>query len=294
MAQSNPEEMPTGPTTLRVIVGTYLRKLRESSGVSRDEAAYEIRASPSKISRMELGRVSFRLRDVRDLMTMYGIQEEAELDRVEDLAREANRPSRWRPYNDFLPDFFTNYLEMEGAATLIRTYEVQLVPGLLQTEEYARSVMMLGYGHTPLQEIDKRIEARMRRKEILVREEARPELWAIIDEASLHRPFGGTAVMRGQIQYLIDACERPNVRLQVMPFAWGNHAGAGAPFTYLRFAYQELNDVVYMEHLTGGLYLERDHELDAYRAAFDHLSTQGTQPRDTPDFLSRVLRERYS
>jgi transcriptional regulator with XRE-family HTH domain len=294
MAKASAEDLPSGTTTLRVMIGGKLRQLRTDADISREEAAYEIRADASKISRIELGRVSFRLRDVRDLMIMYGVQDEDEIERVVDMAREANRPSKWKRYNDFLPNWFSNYLEMEGAAAMIRTYEVQVFPGLLQNEEYARAVMMLGYGHTPLTEIDKRIEVRMKRQEILDRDEKRPELWAVIDEAALRRPFGGRGVMRSQIQSLIDCCDKPNVRVQIVPFASGAHSGAGAPFTWLRFAYEELSDVIYLEHLTGGLYLERDSEIDAYQAAMEHLCIQATQPHKTQDFLRDILRDHYN
>lgn len=294
MAKANPEDLPTGPTTLRVMIGSHLRRLREAAGISREDAGEEIRGSSSKISRLELGRVSFRLRDVRDLMIMYGVQDEEELERFVDMARIANQPSKWHHYSDYLPDWFGTYLDMEGAASMIRTYEVQIVPGLLQHEAYARAVMMLGFGHTPLQEIDKRIDVRLKRQEILDREDKRPELWAVIDEAALHRPFGGAGVMREQIKSLIEWCDRPNVRIQIVPFTSGAHSGAGAPFTWLRFAYEELNDVIYLEHLTGGLYLERDNEIDAYQAAMEHLCVQATQPNRTQDLLHRILRDRYS
>jgi hypothetical protein len=293
MAKASSEDLPSGTTTLRVMIGGKLRQLRTDADISREEAAYEIRADASKISRLELGRVSFRLRDVRDLMVMYGVQDEDEIERVVEMAREANQPSKWRRYSDYLPDWFSNYLEMEGAASMIRTYEVQVIPGLLQNEQYARAVMMLGYGHTPLTEIDKRIDVRMKRQEILDRKEKRPELWAVIDEAALHRPFGGGNVMSGQIKTLIEACDKPNVRIQIVPFASGAHSGAGAPFTWLRFAYAELSDVIYLEHLTGGLYLERDNEIDAYQAAMEHLCVQATQPHKTQDFLKNIL-DQYS
>jgi transcriptional regulator with XRE-family HTH domain len=295
MAKTDPDALPTGPTTLRVVIGSHLRRLRQDAEISREEAAYEIRADASKISRLELGRVSFRLRDVRDLLIMYGVTDEAELDRYEEMAREANQPSKWKRYTDFLPDWFSNYLEMEGAASMIRTYEVQVMPGLLQNEAYARAVMMLGFGHTPLQEIDKRIDVRMKRQEILDREgDRRPELWAVIDEAALHRPFGGAGVMRGQITSLIESCDKPNVRVQIVPFSSGAHSGAGAPFTWLRFAYAELNDTIYLEHLAGGLYLEKDVEVDAYQAAMEHMCVEALQPKQTQDFLSKFVRDHYS
>lgn len=293
-SKEDDKDLPSGPTTLRVMIGSNLRRLREAADISREDAGEEIRGSASKISRVELGRVSFRLRDVRDLMIMYGVTDESEIERYVEMARQANQPSKWQRYNDFLPDWFSNYLDMEGAASMIRTYEVQLVPGLLQSEAYARAVMMLGYGHTPLTEIDKRIDVRMKRQEILDREEKRPELWAVIDEAALHRPFGGANVMHGQIKALIDFCDKPNVRVQIVPFTAGAHSGAGAPFTWLRFAYEELSDVIYLEHLTGGLYLERDNEIDAYQAAMEHLCVQATQPHKTQDFLKKILDDHYS
>ncbi|WP_425556026.1 helix-turn-helix domain-containing protein [Glycomyces endophyticus] len=288
------EDTPTGPTALRMIIGGQLRRLREGANITRGEAAYEIRGSESKISRMELGRVSFRLRDVEDLMVMYGVTDEVEVERVLELCREANRPSWWHRYGEALPDWFSTYLDMETAASTIRTYEVQLVPGLLQSRDYARSLLMLGYGHTPLQEIDYRIDVRIARQKVLDREHDPATLWTVIDEAALHRPFGGRGVMRDQLNSLAEACDRPNVRIQIVPFSSGAHSGAGAPFTWLRFAYPELKDVIYMEHLTGGLYLDRDADVDAYQAAMEHLCVQAAQPRETQDIIGRIIRDHYS
>ncbi|MFB9659134.1 helix-turn-helix domain-containing protein [Glycomyces mayteni] len=288
------EDNPTGPTALRMIIGGQLRRLREAAGITRKAAGFEIRNSESKISRMELGRVSFRLRDVEDLMVMYGGTDQDEIDRVLMLCREANKPSWWHPYGDALPDWFQTYLDLESAASTIRTYEVQLVPGLLQSRDYARSLLMLGYGHTPLREIDNRIELRLARQKVLDREVDPPTLWTVIDEAALHRPFGGYGVMRDQLKLLIEACDRPNVRIQVVRFDSGAHSGAGAPFTWLRFAYPELDDVIYMEHLTGGLYLDRDSDVDAYQAAMEHLCVQASPPRDTQDIINSIIRDHYS
>nr|WP_245712228.1 DUF5753 domain-containing protein [Glycomyces sambucus] len=227
-------------------------------------------------------------------MVMYGVTDEAEVERVLELCREANRPSWWHRYGEALPDWFSTYLDMETAASTIRTYEVQLVPGLLQSRDYARSLLMLGYGHTPLQEIDYRIDVRIARQKVLDREHDPATLWTVIDEAALHRPFGGRGVMRDQLISLIEACDRPNVRIQIVPFSSGAHSGAGAPFTWLRFAYPELKDVIYMEHLTGGLYLDRDADVDAYQAAMEHLCVQAAQPRETPDIINRIIRDHYS
>jgi transcriptional regulator with XRE-family HTH domain len=288
------DDMPTGPTALRMIIGGQLRRLREAADITRKEAGFEIRNSESKISRMELGRVSFRLRDVEDLMAMYGVTDQAEIEHVVALCREANKPSWWQPYGEALPDWFTTYLDLEIAASTIRTYEVQLIPGLLQSRDYARALLMLGYGHTPLQEIDNRIELRMRRQKAIDRDDNPATLWTVIDEAALHRPFGGRGVMRDQLNTLIEACDRPNVRIQIVPFTSGAHSGAGTPFTWLRFAYPELDDVIYMEHLTGGLYLDRPADVDAYQAAMEHLCVQAAQPRDTQDIINRILRDHYA
>ena len=283
---------PGGPTALRMILGGYLRRLREAKGITRDEAGYEIRSSESKISRMELGRVGFKVRDVEDLLNMYGIIDRNEVDRLLALVKEANQPGWWHRYGDALPNWFSAYLDLEGAASMIRTYEVQLVPGLLQTREYARALLMLGFGHTPLQEIDDRVNVRMSRQNILAKDEP-PMLWTVIDEAALHRPFGGKEVMRQQIQALIEACDKPNVRIQIVRFSSGAHSGAGAPFTWLRFSSEDLKDVIYIEHLTSGLYLDRDDEVDAYQAAMEHLCVQAAQPGQTPDILRQILNEHY-
>ena len=290
-------EAPTGgasggPTALRMIMGGYLRRLREAKGVTRDAAGYEIRSSESKISRMELGRVGFKVRDVEDLLRMYGIEEQSEIDRLLQLVKEANQPGWWHRYGDALPNWFSAYLDLEGAASMIRTYEVQLIPGLLQTHEYARALLMLGFGHTPLQEIDDRVNVRLSRQKILSRENP-ATLWTVIDEAALHRPFGGRDVMREQIKFLIDSCEMPNVRIQIVRFSSGAHSGAGAPFTWLRFASPDLKDVIYLEHLTSGLYLDRDDEVDAYQAAMEHLCVQAHRPDLTPGILQEILDKHY-
>ena len=282
-----------GPTALRMIMGGYLRRLREGKGITREDAGYEIRSSESKISRMELGRVGFKVRDVEDLLRMYGITDKSEIERLLELVKEANQPGWWHRYGDALPNWFSAYLDLEGAASMIRTYEVQLVPGLLQTREYARALLMLGVGHTPLQEIDDRFDVRLSRQKVLTKKDSPATLWTVVDEAALHRPFGGRGVMREQIRSLIEACDMPNVRIQIVRFSSGAHSGAGAPFTWLRFASPDLKDVIYLEHLTSGLYLDRDDEVDAYQAAMEHLCVQAERPDLTPEILQEILDTHY-
>ncbi|RSM74847.1 transcriptional regulator [Actinoplanes sp. ATCC 53533] len=279
-----------GPTVRRLQLGARLRSLRTAKGVTRDRAGYEIRASESKISRMELGRVSFKVRDVVDLLKLYGVDDQGEHERLLTLAREANTPGWWHSYGDVLSTWFQNYLDLEQAAELIRTYEIQFVPGLLQTDAYARAVITLGHGGASAEEIARRADLRMARKQMLQRDES-PRLWAVLDEAVLRRTIGGKEVLREQIMSLLAACEQPNVRLQVIPFASGGHAAAGGAFTILRFPYPDMPDVVYLEHLTSGLYLEKREEVDHYAAAMGRLTIEAEPPARTPELLRQALRD---
>ncbi|MFC7531109.1 helix-turn-helix domain-containing protein [Actinoplanes sp. GCM10030250] len=289
-ARVTDERESGGATVRRLQLGAHLRALRRAAGFTRDQAGYQIRGSESKISRMELGRVSFKERDVVDLLKLYGVEDPAEHRRVLTMAREANEPSWWHAYGDVLDTWFQNYLDLEQAAELIRTYEIQFVPGLLQTDAYARAVIRLGHDNAAPEEIDRRAKLRMARKQVLHRQDA-PRLWAVLDEAVLRRPIGGRAVLREQIQSLIDLCDSPNVRIQVMPFDSGGHAAAGGAFSILRFPHAKLPDVVYIEHLTSGLYLERREEVDHYAAAIGRLFIEAEHPSRTPTFLRKILAE---
>ncbi|MET8253636.1 helix-turn-helix transcriptional regulator [Micromonospora sp. NPDC005197] len=282
----------TGPTVLRMLLGAQLRRLRESSGVTREGAGWEIRSSESKISRMELGRVGFKERDVSDLLTLYGVSDEGERAALLKLARDANSPGWWHRYGDVLPSWFQSYLGLEAAAALIRSYEVQFVPGLLQTREYARAVVLLGHGGAGAAEIDRRVELRMQRQQLLHRDNP-PQLWAVVDEAALRRPIGGAEVMREQLVALIEATKSPTIRLQVIPFAAGGHAAAGGAFTILRFGDQELPDIVYIEQLTSAIYLDKREDLDYYAVAMERLCVEAEPPERTPEILGRLLEEMY-
>jgi hypothetical protein len=282
----------TGPTVLRMLLGAQLRRLRESSGVTREGAGWEIRASESKISRMELGRVGFKERDVADLLTLYGVTAPEEREALLKLARDANSPGWWHRYGDVLPNWFQSYLGLEAAAALIRSYEVQFVPGLLQTREYARAVVLLGHGRAAPAEIERRVALRMQRQRLLHRENP-PQLWAVVDEAALRRPIGGPRVMREQVAALIEATKSPNIRLQVIPFAAGGHAAAGGAFTILRFGDRELPDIVYIEQLTSALYLDKRDDLDYYAVAMERLCVEAEPPERTPEILGAILDDLY-
>ncbi|MFI6595346.1 helix-turn-helix domain-containing protein [Nonomuraea sp. NPDC050536] len=276
------------PTVLRILLGTQLRRLRTEMGISREDAGYAIRASHAKISRLELGQVSFKERDVADLLTLYGVHSPAERAPLLELARQANAPGWWHKYGDLLPSWFEVYIGLEGAASVIRTYENQFMPGLLQSPAYARAVIRLAHERTPEEEIERRVKLRMTRQDRLVGD--RPlKLWAVIDEAVVRRsPGGGPEVMREQIQHLLDMTARPNVTVQLMPFDRGGHAAAGGPFTILRFPERELPDVVYMEQLTSALYLDKPAESEHYMQVMDRLSIQAESPAETRRFLEKL------
>ncbi len=287
----NPGEVVSGPTVLRILLGGQLRKLREAAGITPDRAGYEIRASRSKISRVEHGRVSFKERDVSDLLTLYGVTDENERRRMLNLAQHANSQGWWSRYDDVLPDWFETYVGLEQATSLIRTYELQFVPGLFQTEDYARAVTVLGHRSAPAHEIERRVSLRLQRQQILARQDATPRVWAVIDESALRRPLGGRDAMRAQLAHLIELTELPQVTLQVMPFDRGGHSAAGGSFSILRFAEPELPDIVYIEQLTGALYLDRLEEADHYREVMNSLSAEADTPVESAELLKRLINE---
>ncbi|BCK57775.1 helix-turn-helix domain-containing protein [Nocardia wallacei] len=263
-----------GPTALRIAVGGQLRKLREQCGITRDAAGEHIRGSHAKISRLELGRTGFKERDIRDLLTLYRVDDPQDREAFLDLVRKANQPGWWHRYSDLLPQWFETYIGLEHAAHSIRTFEAQLVPGLLQTEAYTRAVVALGHQED---EANRRVELRRQRQKILDREGG-PTLWAVLDETVLHRPIGGNDVLRGQLEHLVEMSDRLNVTIQVLPYAAGGHAAAGSSFTMLRFAEPELPDLVYIEQLTSAIYLDRLRDLEIYRLVMDRLSVQAEPP----------------
>ncbi|SCE48292.1 Helix-turn-helix domain-containing protein [Streptomyces sp. SolWspMP-5a-2] len=277
-----------GSVVRRMLLGSQLRRLREARGITREAAGYSIRASESKISRMELGRVSFKTRDVEDLLTLYGITDEAERTSLLALAREANVAGWWHSYSDVLPSWFPTYVGLEGAASLIRVYEVQFVHGLLQTEEYARAVVRRGMRGESAADIEKRVALRLERQKYLLSENA-PEFHIVLDEAALRRPYGDREVMRGQLQHLIDVSERPNIRLQVMPFGFGGHSGESGAFTLLSFPESDLSDVVYLEQLSSALYLDKAEDVAQYESALKELQQDSPGPDESRDLLRGLL-----
>jgi len=275
-----------GPMARRLLLGSQLRRLRESKEISREEAGYHIRASESKISRLELGRVSFKSRDVEDLLTFYGVTDAAERERVLALAREANQKGWWQPYIDVLPEWFQRYIGLEESASIIRSYELQFIPGLLQTEEYARAVLS-GRPGVPRNVIDARVAVRMKRQTLLDRPNP-PRLWVVIDEGVLRRPTGGHRIARAQIKHLAELTDQPWLTVQVLPFEVGFHVADSGAFSILRFPDPGLADIVYLERLTGAIYLEKREEVGEYMFAMDQLGLRSSSPEKTADVLRTV------
>jgi hypothetical protein len=280
----------SGPMALRIALGTHLRRLREASSVTPGQAGEAIRATHSKISRLERGRSGAKQRDVADLLTLYGITDEAEREDLLALARQASTPGWWQQYNDVLPRWLELYVGLEKAASIIRTYEVQFVHGLLQTEDYARAVILIANASASAEEIDRRVSVRMKRQQLLTQPDA-PELWTVLDEAVLRRPPGGPEVMRAQLEHLLQITDLPNVTVQIVPFDVGPHAAAGGPFTILRFPEPDLPDLVYLEQLNSANYLDHPDDVIDYVTVMDQLCVQALSMAASKKMLRALIKQ---
>jgi transcriptional regulator with XRE-family HTH domain len=279
-------DYPRGPTVLRLLVGNELRRLRELSGLSRDDAAEAIRGSAAKMSRLEAGRVGFKRRDVADLLTCYGVIDGPARAELLNLAERANEPGWWHRYNEIMPPWLATYVGLEQAATIIRCYEAQFIPGLLQTETYAHAVVDLSQA-ADADEVKQRVALRMQRQQLLDVPRP-PDYWAVVDEAALRRSLGGRQVMRDQLDYLLEVSERPNITLQVVPFDRSDAAASGGPFTLLRFAEPDMPDIVYLEQLTSALYLDKRVEVEIYLKIIDRLAAGALTPRRSATLIASV------
>ncbi|MCT4353215.1 helix-turn-helix transcriptional regulator [Streptomyces sp. Je 1-79] len=283
-------EPRSAPTVGQVVLGKRLQDLRERAGLKREEAARILRVAPATIRRMETAEVALKIPYVQLLLKAYGITE-SEAEAFVALAEEANLPGWWQRFHDVLPGWFSMYVSLEGAASLIRAYEPQFVPGLLQTEGYARAILRSGaVGGGSAEEIDRHVALRMERQSLLTREDA-PKLWVIMDETVFRRPVGdGPEVMRDQLDRLLEASELPNVTLQIAEFASGHHPGTYGPFVLFRFAVPELPDMVYSEYLTGAVYLDARPEVASHLEVMDRMAAQAATAQRTKEIL-RGLRE---
>lgn len=278
-----------GSTVARMMLGGQLRRHREAAGVTPDEAGWHIRASRAKISRLETGRARCKERDVLDLLALYGVDDAETVTGLLVLIGQARAQDWWAGFSDVLPAWFEPYLGMEAAASVIRAFDLQFVCGLFQTEEYAHAVTVRGHRGARAAEIERRVAVRMKRQELLTAADP-PRVWAVLDEAVLRRPAGGTAVMRAQVRRLLEMAELPAVTLQVLPFSAGAH-DAGGTFMILRFAERDVPDVVYVEQLTGATYADKPEAVDGHRDVMNRLASAALAPAATAGFLAGMLRE---
>jgi len=274
-----------GPTVLRMMLGMQLRRLRASRGITPHEAAKAIRATDSKISRIELGKSAIKEIDVLDLLTLYGVGAQ-EREQLLTLAEQASHPGWWHRFGDILPPWFQSYVGMEEAAKAIRVYEPLFVPGLLQTPQYAAAVLALG--DIPAAEAERHVILRKERQRRFT--EGQLKLWAIVDESALRRPVGSVATLREQLKYLISLSSRQNLTLQITPLGAGGHAAPSA-FTILRFGEADLPDVVYVEQLTSALYIDKKDDVDRYLLAMERLSIISAKPAETRSILSTIINQ---
>ncbi|KKD08215.1 XRE family transcriptional regulator [Streptomyces sp. WM6386] len=272
----------------QVVLGRRLQELREAAGLKREEAAKVLRVAPATVRRMEMAEVALKIPYVQLLLSTYGVAEE-ETDAFVALAEEANQPGWWQRFHDVLPDWFSLYVSLEGAARIIRSYEPHFVPGLLQTEAYARAVMEAGtIAQQGSDTIERHVSLRMTRQQLLEKPDP-PHLWVIMDETVLCRPVGqGGEIMREQLDRLLELAERDRVTLQIAEFAAGPHPGTYAPFSLFRFAEPELPDMAFTEYLTGALYLDSRAEVSAHLEVLDHMTARAASAERT----KKLLRER--
>ncbi|MEW2287687.1 helix-turn-helix transcriptional regulator [Streptomyces sp. NPDC047841] len=278
-------ERRAAPTVGQVVLGKRLQELREAAGLSREEAARVLRVASATVRRMEMAEVALKIPYVQVLVTTYGVPEE-EADAFVRLAEEANQPGWWQRFHDVLPDWFSLYVSLEGAARVIRSYEPHFVPGLLQTEEYARAVLEAGtIGQSAPGTVERHVSLRMERQRLLEREDP-PHLWVIMDETVLRRPVSvRPEVLRDQLDRLLEYAGRDRVTLQIAEFAAGPHPGTYAPFTLFRFAEPELPDMVFTEYLTGALYLDSRQEVAAHLEVLDHMTARAASAQRTLKLL---------
>ncbi|MGR3933045.1 helix-turn-helix domain-containing protein [Streptomyces sp. BRA346] len=278
------------PTVLRVVLGKRLQDLREKSGLSFEQAGRALDVTHATIRRMEKAEVGLKLPYVEKLLRTYGVTDPEEVEAFLSLAREANKNGWWHRFRDVLPDWFNTFVSLEVEANLIRAYEPHYIPGLLQTEDYARAVLRAGMPHAPETEIERNVALRMERQALLRRPDP-PMLWVVMDETVLRRPIGGPETMRAQIGRLIEVADSPQIRLQVMPFDAGPHPAMYGPFHIFRFPIPELPDIAYTETLVSGSYFDQRDDVSAFLEALDRMCAQAAPAQTTQAILSGIRKE---
>lgn len=278
------------PTVLRVVLGRRLQHLREKAGLSYEDAGRALDVTHATVRRMEKAEVGLKVPYVEKLLQTYGLEEEGGIEEFLDLARQANRPGWWHRYRDVLPEWFSAFVSLESESQVIRAYEPHYVPGLLQTEGYARAVLRAGMPQAPEEEIQRQVALRLERQAVLNRNEP-PMLWVVVDETVLRRPIGGAEVMREQLDHLVQLASHPNVTLQIMPFSVGPHPAMYGPFHLFRFPIEELPDVACAESLVGAVYFDHRDDVSAFLEALDRMCAQAAPVSRTEEILGAMRKE---
>ncbi|MEV7416871.1 helix-turn-helix transcriptional regulator [Streptomyces sp. NPDC089919] len=281
------------PTVRRRRLGMELRKLREDKGMTAEQVAERLLVSQSKISRLENGRRSISQRDVRDLCEVYEVEDRRLVDSLMQMAKDSRQQGWWHAFGD-IP--YSVYIGLETDAASLRVYEPQIIPGLLQTSDYAAAIIRGALPETPQLDIEKRVQVRMRRQERVSTDDPEAErgplrLWAVIDEAALLRRVGDSQVMVRQLEHLIMQSELPHVTVQVMPFSMGAHPGVNGQYAILEFPDASDSTVVYIEGVTSDLYLEKANDVQKYSVMYEHLRAQALNPDDTRKFIAERIQE---
>ncbi|MBQ0830564.1 helix-turn-helix domain-containing protein [Streptomyces tagetis] len=280
--------MQHGPVVRRRKLGAELRALRTSAGITSGEAAGLVGWHQSKVSRIETGTSGAKPADVRLLLDAYGVDDPRLRELLATLAGSEDPGGRhhwWHAYRGVLPPAYRDFISLESQASAMRTLETTVVPGLLQTPEYARAVTRAAVDGEPEDRLDTLVEVRLTRQDVL-RSEPPLVLNAVLDEAVLRREVGGPGVMTRQLSRLVEAARLPHVRLQVLPFSAGAHIGVTGPFVIFSFSGTSDLDVVVLDHLTSSVYLDRKEDLEAYSGAFDALVTHALSPEDSLDYIA--------
>jgi transcriptional regulator with XRE-family HTH domain len=278
------------PTVRRRRLGQELRRLREERGMTAEEVAERLLVSQSKISRLENGRRSISPRDVRDLCAVYEVEDKRLVESLMHMARESRQQGWWHAFAELSPTYSV-YIGLEMDAASLRVYEPQVVPGLLQTPEYATAVISGALPEVSQEEVDSRVQVRLRRQQRLAEAKSPLRLWAVVDEAALRREVGGRQTMVDQLERLVEASRLPHVTLQVMPFAAGAHPGVTGQYTILEFPEPGDSTVIYLEGVTSDLYLEKVHEVQHYSVMYEHLRAMALSPEQTRTFITEITEE---
>jgi transcriptional regulator with XRE-family HTH domain len=282
--------MATGPTVRRRRLGTELRKLRESNLFKLEEVAARLGVAPSTLSRIETGKAPTKSAYLSQMLDMYGVTDSQQRQVLVDMAREGHRKGWWAAYDDVLPSGFDIYVGLEAETAAVRGYEVSVVPGLLQTADYARAVLREMFARHTTEQIERLVDLRVKRQQRFD-DDPPIELWAVLDEAVIRRPVGGNSVMRNQLEHLLAAADRPGVTMQVLPFGCGAHAGHGGPFSILEFPNRSDSEVAFVESVVGIIYLEKDRDVRARAEAFDRLRAAALAPAASTDLIARAAHE---